>query len=59
MAVKYTKWPYYIPIFSIARPSKIYPNWIFWFENLATLMLAAAMLRPREMIFEYICVNAI
>jgi hypothetical protein len=26
----------YIPTPSIARPSKIYPNWDFWFENLAT-----------------------
>jgi hypothetical protein len=59
MAVKYTKWPSYIPNSSIARPSKIYQNWIFWFENLATLVLAAAMLWSREMIFEYICVNAI
>jgi hypothetical protein len=23
----------YIPRFSKARPSKIYPNWDFWFEN--------------------------
>jgi hypothetical protein len=29
-----------IPASSIARPSQIYPNWIFWFENmhLATLI---------------------
>jgi hypothetical protein len=27
MALKYTT-------FSIARPSKIYPNWDFWFENM-------------------------
>jgi hypothetical protein len=26
MVIKYTR-------FSIARPSKIYPNWNFWFEN--------------------------
>jgi hypothetical protein len=25
---------------SSARPSKIYPNWNFWFENLATLFFA-------------------
>jgi hypothetical protein len=23
-----------IPTFSILRPSKIYPNWDFWFENI-------------------------
>jgi hypothetical protein len=22
-----------MPRFSVARPSKIYPNWDFWFEN--------------------------
>jgi hypothetical protein len=25
---------YNIPPSSIARPSKIYPNWYFWFENM-------------------------
>jgi hypothetical protein len=33
MAVKYPEWPWNIPAFSIIRPSKIYPNWYFWFEN--------------------------
>jgi hypothetical protein len=37
MAVKYidqyTNRQKYIPRFSIARPSKIYPNSDFWFEN--------------------------
>jgi hypothetical protein len=23
-----------IPAFSIPRPSKIYPNWDFWYENI-------------------------
>jgi hypothetical protein len=45
--IKYTKWKYKIPkcnkidqmvinlpTSSIARPSKIYPNWDFWFENI-------------------------
>jgi hypothetical protein len=31
--VKWTKCPYNIPSSSIARSSKIYPNWDFWFEN--------------------------
>jgi hypothetical protein len=31
---KLTKWPLNIPTSSIARPSKIYPNWSFWFENI-------------------------
>jgi hypothetical protein len=39
---KFQKWPYnlrnghYICFltFSISRPSKIYPNWDFWFENI-------------------------
>jgi hypothetical protein len=33
MTVAYFKWPKNIPAFSILRPSKIYPNWDFWFEN--------------------------
>jgi hypothetical protein len=33
MGVKYTKRRWNIPTFSILRPSKIYPNWDFWFEN--------------------------
>jgi hypothetical protein len=33
MAVKLTKWPLNIPTSSIAKPSIIYPNWDFWFEN--------------------------
>jgi hypothetical protein len=48
MAAKYTKWPQnipngrkiyqmaikYAPYSIIARPSKIYPNWEFWFETI-------------------------
>jgi hypothetical protein len=47
MATKYTKWPQNIPNghkiyqmatkyikYTIARPSKFYPNWDFWFENM-------------------------
>jgi hypothetical protein len=34
MATKYTKWPKNRPTCSIARPSEIYPNWDFWFENM-------------------------
>jgi hypothetical protein len=36
MAIKYVK----VPTFCIPRPSKIYQNWYFWFENshLATLL---------------------
>jgi hypothetical protein len=33
MAGKLAKWPFNIPAYSIARPSKIYPNLDFWFEN--------------------------
>jgi hypothetical protein len=40
MDKKYFQWPQNSPNghkiyqdFSIARPSKIYPNWDFWFEN--------------------------
>jgi hypothetical protein len=32
MAIEYTKWPN----FSVSKPSKIYPNWDFWFENIAS-----------------------
>jgi hypothetical protein len=40
MSVIYSKWPYNIPTFSLSSPSKIYPNWDFWFEkkHLATLL---------------------
>jgi hypothetical protein len=31
---KRTKRPSNIPALSIIRPSKIYPNWDFWFENI-------------------------
>jgi hypothetical protein len=42
MTTKYTKWQYSIPngnriyklTFSIPSPSKIYPSWDFWFENI-------------------------
>jgi hypothetical protein len=34
MAVKQTRWPFNIPTFSTARPSKIYLNRNFWFENI-------------------------
>jgi hypothetical protein len=30
---KLTKRPQIIPTYSVARPSKIYPNLDFWFEN--------------------------
>jgi hypothetical protein len=33
MALKLSKWSLNIPTFSIPRPSKIYPDWDFWFEN--------------------------
>jgi hypothetical protein len=33
MAIKYTRWPQNIPTSAITRPSKIYPNWDFRFEN--------------------------
>jgi hypothetical protein len=34
MAVKKTKRPKNMPTSSFARPSQIYPNWDFWFENI-------------------------
>jgi hypothetical protein len=36
MAVKYSKWPYNIPIFSFQGPSKFTQIWIFGFENIAS-----------------------
>jgi hypothetical protein len=33
-----TKWPQNIPPSSITRPSKIYPNWDFWSEKIASSM---------------------
>jgi hypothetical protein len=32
-SVKCSQWPSNISTFSHPRPSKIYPNWDFWFEN--------------------------
>jgi hypothetical protein len=37
MAVKYFKWPYKIPPVLIPRPSKVYPNRVFWYENICTI----------------------
>jgi hypothetical protein len=34
MAVKYTKWTNNLLATFIAKHSKNYPNWDFWFENL-------------------------
>jgi uncharacterized protein (DUF2249 family) len=34
MSRVYSKCPQNISNFSIPRPSNIYPNWYFWFENL-------------------------
>jgi hypothetical protein len=34
MGVNYTRWPYYIPKFSIPRSSKIYQKWDFGFANI-------------------------
>jgi hypothetical protein len=34
MAVKKTKEPKNLPTPFIARLSKVYPNWDFWFENI-------------------------
>jgi hypothetical protein len=39
MAIKYTKTKN-IPTASIARPSQIYPNLDFWFENVVSYYLA-------------------
>jgi hypothetical protein len=33
LSVKYSKWPQTISTVSRLRPSKIFPNWDFWFEN--------------------------
>jgi hypothetical protein len=33
MSVKYSKWPKNMSTCSNLRPSKIYPNWDFWFEK--------------------------
>jgi hypothetical protein len=34
MAIKQIKWAKCILIFSIPRPSKLYPKWDFWYENI-------------------------
>jgi hypothetical protein len=33
MDLKLTKWSLNRPTSSVSRPSIIYPNWYFWFEN--------------------------
>jgi hypothetical protein len=48
MAGKLTKWPQNMPITSIARPSKIYPNWDFWFENMPSGNPALAWRPPKQ-----------
>jgi hypothetical protein len=59
MSAKYSKRPQNIFTFSNQRPSKIYPNWDFWFQNkpsgnpgrlskpLCTLLRAASRRSPR------------
>jgi hypothetical protein len=34
LALRYSKWPLKLPKSSVARHSKIYPNWDFLFENM-------------------------
>jgi hypothetical protein len=36
MTVIYSTWQENTSTFSIPRPSKIYPNWDFWFKNKAS-----------------------
>jgi hypothetical protein len=43
----YSKWALNTPKFSIVRPSKIYPNWDFWFENIPSGNPACAREIPR------------
>jgi hypothetical protein len=40
IVVKYAEWSYNITIFPIPRPTKMYPNWDFWYKtyHLATLI---------------------
>jgi hypothetical protein len=47
ITIKYTKWKQNRPKWpsSIARPSKTYPNWEFWFENTNIYHLATLDLR--------------
>jgi hypothetical protein len=33
MVMKYSEWPQNIPTLSVPKPSKIFQNWDFWFEN--------------------------
>jgi hypothetical protein len=33
-----------IPTSTIARPSKIYPNWDFWFENISSGITGVSLL---------------
>jgi hypothetical protein len=34
IVIMHSKWALNIPTFSIQIPSKIYPNWDFWYENI-------------------------
>jgi hypothetical protein len=51
---KYNKWPKNIATSSIARPSKIYPNWDIWFGNMpsgiSVICMNQAILRPASII---------
>jgi hypothetical protein len=48
MALKCTKWSKSIPAFSIPRPSKMYPNRDFWYENIPS----GNPFRNRKEVFE-------
>jgi hypothetical protein len=47
LAVKWTEWPQNIPTSFTTRPSKIYPNWDFWFENMPSGNVFAIACPPR------------
>jgi hypothetical protein len=49
MTRKLTKYPQKIPTSSIARPSKIYPNWYFCIENIPSGNPAWKMQRGQKM----------
>jgi hypothetical protein len=57
MSVKYYKWPNNISTFSSLRPTKIYPNWDFWFWKQTIWQPCAGLVRLASRVLDTV-INA-